>query len=281
MKQRIISACIAIPLFISLILFAPMWLFKLFWLLTIAVVAYEMGKMFEFSKDFMKLLAYVGGNVFLCAFALFILSIETLELLNSVILWLCALLWLFVIPYILKIYDAQKAFSLKYQACLAMLCALFNMGFVIAVLRVHQTFGGKGLLGLLILIWASDAGAYFTGKKIGKTRFSPQISPNKTWEGFLGGIALAIFCSLLWLFCFSEQPLLYSMGTKLFFILTSLIALIYAALGDLYESMLKRHAGIKDSGRIMPGHGGAYDRIDSWLPAMVIWAVMIELLRLF
>lgn len=279
MKQRIISACIAIPLFIGLIVFAPVWLFKLFWVLAIGAIAYETGKMFAFSQRAHALWAYVGVNVLLSVLALFVLSISALEVLSSAVLWLCALLWLFVIPYVLKTYSAQKVLPVKYEPYLAALCALFNMGFALAVLRVYQAFGGQGLLGLLILIWASDAGAYFIGKQIGKTPFSPQISPNKTWEGFGGGLALAVFCSLLWLFCFSDNPLLYSMGIKLFFMLMSLIALIYAALGDLYESMLKRHAKIKDSGRIMPGHGGAYDRMDSWLPAMVIWAVMLELLR--
>ncbi|MBO7381731.1 MAG: phosphatidate cytidylyltransferase, partial [Neisseriaceae bacterium] len=108
------------------------------------------------------------------------------------------------------------------------------------------------LLSILITIWANDAGAYFVGKAIGKHKFSPIISPNKTWEGFFGGMVIAaIILSLMY----------FDIGVAIY----ALIIAIFATIGDLFQSMLKRMAGVKDSGNIMPGHGGVFDRIDSWL----------------
>lgn len=277
MKQRIISALIAIPLFLLLLFFAPAWLFKTFCLVAIGLTAYEAGKMFDFATRQSNLWIYVGVNIALAAPLLF--AQAAMPKVATGILWLCLILWLFAIPYILTAYQKNGGATLvKKDYYLALLCTLFHLGFAVAIVRLHQAFAGQGLLGLLILIWASDAGAYFIGKKIGKTPFSPKISPNKTWEGFIGGLLLALLCALLWLFVFSEQLLFVSIGAKMLFLVCSIIALIYGALGDLYESLLKRRAGVKDSGQIMPGHGGIYDRIDSWLPALVIWAVMLQLL---
>ena len=276
MKQRIISALIAIPLFISMLLLAPVGLFKLFWLATLGLTAYEAGKMFDFALRPSNLWMYVGLNGLLSAALLFFFPLTAAA---TGILYIGALLWLLAVPYVLKTYRFQ-VLSKGRDRYFALLCLIFHLAFAVAVMRVYQAVAGIGLLTLLVLIWASDAGAYFIGRQIGKTPFSPQISPNKTWEGFVGGLLLAALCTLLWLFCFSDHPLLQSFSAKILFFVSSLAALVYAALGDLYESLLKRRAGVKDSGRIMPGHGGVYDRIDSWLPAIVIWALTFEWLRI-
>ena len=92
------------------------------------------------------------------------------------------------------------------------------------------------------------------GKAIGKHKFSPNISPNKTWEGFFGGIIIATIAAVIMYFHYPIAALCVA----------PFIA-IFATIGDLFQSMLKRMAGVKDSGNIMPGHGGVFDRIDSWL----------------
>lgn len=114
-------------------------------------------------------------------------------------------------------------------------------------------------LGLILLIWINDTMAYFVGSFIGKTPFS-SISPKKTWEGTIGGALLTIIAAGIWGY-FSEY---YSIQDWIFL---SLCASIAGTLGDLFESKLKRMAGVKDSGNFMPGHGGALDRFDSLLIA--------------
>jgi len=119
-------------------------------------------------------------------------------------------------------------------------------------------YGGQLLLMMFCMIWGADTGAYFTGKAFGKTKLAPNVSPNKTWEGVLGGLVLSF--AIAWLGAYLldldiHHPVLYS-------IVAFLLAAI-SVLGDLFESALKRVANIKDSGNLLPGHGGVYDRLDS------------------
>jgi len=108
-------------------------------------------------------------------------------------------------------------------------------------------------------IWASDAGAYFVGKAIGKTKLWPAISPNKTIEGAFGGLAIAVIVGLIFAYF---QPEWVGYGRAALIGLTAAVA---GQLGDLVQSAYKRFRGVKDSGRLLPGHGGVLDRMDSWL----------------
>lgn len=115
--------------------------------------------------------------------------------------------------------------------------------------------GAALLMCLLLLVWAADVGAYFAGRRWGRLKLAPAVSPNKTWEGVLGGTALALVVALLevrWLGC----PMVPFVGLAMVVVCASII-------GDLTESMFKRVAGLKDSGSLLPGHGGVLDRIDS------------------
>jgi phosphatidate cytidylyltransferase len=134
---------------------------------------------------------------------------------------------------------------------------------------------------LLVLpaIWLADAGAYFIGRALGRHKLSPRLSPKKTWEGYIGGVVVGLLGTALlaWLWA-----TLSGRGTAISPLdgaILGLILAVVAPLGDLGESMIKRQFGIKDSGKILPGHGGAFDRIDSWLWAAAIgYYVIIWLL---
>lgn len=119
---------------------------------------------------------------------------------------------------------------------------------------------GLGLIYILLAlftIWATDSGAYFIGKSLGKRKLWPEISPNKTVEGFFGGIFSALIVGVLF-YVFSSLDY-----TLLQLLLISLIIAIFGQLGDLVQSAYKRHYGVKDSGKLLPGHGGILDRLDS------------------
>ncbi|MCU9593060.1 phosphatidate cytidylyltransferase [Caldibacillus thermolactis] len=116
----------------------------------------------------------------------------------------------------------------------------------------------------LFLIWATDSGAYFIGRKFGKKKLAPTISPNKTVEGSIGGVICALIVMLIFFF-FTNLGQEYSL-IRLFLITIVLSA--FGQLGDLVESALKRLYDVKDSGNILPGHGGILDRVDSWLFVM-------------
>lgn len=119
-------------------------------------------------------------------------------------------------------------------------------------------FSGVIVFGLLLLTWMNDTGAYIIGSKFGKTKLFPRISPKKTWEGTLGGIAITFIVA--WGFCAITNQL-----RLVDWMVLALIVSIFGGLGDLVESMLKRSTGVKDSGDLLPGHGGVLDRFDAFI----------------
>jgi len=161
----------------------------------------------------------------------------------------------------------------------AMLMALFpkaastalGVGYIgtaaIAILFLRgQPLGFALALWTLAIVWATDIGAYFAGRAIGGPKLAPTISPNKTWAGLIGGmIAAAIVGALI--ARFGHLP------TRSYW-LAPLLA-VAAQLGDLVESGMKRHVGLKDSGKILPGHGGLLDRIDGMLPVAILVAALV------
>lgn len=128
--------------------------------------------------------------------------------------------------------------------------------------------GHVWLLTALMIVWATDTGAYFAGRRFGRRKLAPRISPNKTVEGMLGGVAGGIAVALV------MAPLAgASVGQLPLVALAALATVLFSVVGDLFESMLKRHVGAKDSGTLIPGHGGVLDRIDSVLAALPVFAV--------
>lgn len=144
------------------------------------------------------------------------------------------------------------------HAAFSVLAALY-VGIGFYYFNQTRVFGIEYVVYALIVIWTTDSGAYFVGRKIGKRKLWPDISPNKTIEGFVGGILSAIvFACVFQLF----YPIASSFSIL---IVVTLVASIVGQLGDLVESALKRHYNVKDSGKLLPGHGGILDRFDSLL----------------
>lgn len=122
------------------------------------------------------------------------------------------------------------------------------------------------LLWVFVVVWSTDIGAYFTGRSIGGPKLAPAISPGKTWAGFYGGIFAATVFGGAWAFL-SGLPLVLLLLAPLF--------AVAAQAGDLFESWMKRRAGVKDSGSLLPGHGGVFDRVDGLLPVAILTAVAV------
>ncbi|MBF0109246.1 MAG: phosphatidate cytidylyltransferase [Magnetococcales bacterium] len=138
------------------------------------------------------------------------------------------------------------------------------------LLELHRHSGGRAILLLLVVIWATDTGAMLLGKWLGRRRFAVRISPGKTVAGFVGGLVLgsaAAVVSVGW------TGLPWTGGEA---VVAGLILSFVGQMGDLAESMFKREAGVKDSGRLIPGHGGLLDRLDSLLFATPVFFVMIR-----
>jgi phosphatidate cytidylyltransferase len=146
------------------------------------------------------------------------------------------------------------------------------MAFVI--LRGETHAGMLTLMWLLVVVWAADICAYFAGRLIGGPKLAPRISPKKTWAGLWGAVVGAAAAGLV---------MGYWIGSPRFLVLGVLggVLAIIEQLGDLFESALKRHYGVKDSGRLIPGHGGVLDRVDGLVAAALCLAAAIIVTRLF
>jgi phosphatidate cytidylyltransferase len=133
-----------------------------------------------------------------------------------------------------------------------------------------RTFGPELLLGLLAVVWVADTAAYFAGRKFGRRKLAPSISPGKTWEGVAGAFLGVTLYGLAWNM-WDGSAVLFSSGLWWGVLLLWLLTL-FSILGDLFESWMKRVAGLKDSGRLLPGHGGVLDRIDALTAALPLAA---------
>lgn len=132
----------------------------------------------------------------------------------------------------------------------------------------NQSDGIYALLFLFVLVWSADSAAYFTGKKWGKRKLAASVSPGKTWEGVFGALIFSALITLCTLWMINIPYSLWPWA-----LILSLIAVLFSIVGDLFESMMKREAGVKDSGNLLPGHGGLLDRIDSLTAAAPIFVL--------
>jgi phosphatidate cytidylyltransferase len=121
----------------------------------------------------------------------------------------------------------------------------------------------------MVIIWFADMGAYFIGRRFGRHKITPRLSPSKSWEGYLAGIGFGIFIGIVLSLLLNATGWFTGLSLVYSILLATLISTI-TIFGDVFISMLKRVAGLKDSGYLIPGHGGVLDRFDTW-----IWAVMI------
>jgi len=132
-----------------------------------------------------------------------------------------------------------------------------------AIATVHRAFGPSYLLTVLLLVWGADIGAYFAGRRWGRHKLAPRVSPGKTWQGFAGALGVAVAVTGVATWYFQPSP---------WFPLVCLAAVLASVLGDLVESMFKRLEDVKDSGHLLPGHGGILDRVDSITAAAPVYA---------
>ena len=272
---RILTVLVVAPLFFWVNLYADDVWFNLFWLALIALAAREWGGLLRWPLR--RQWKYALINTGIAALGLLLLEYGLGGVAKSRLLFYflaaASFLWLFIVPYALYRYGRDQRLNLP-DRLLAVAGSIMLLAFVWATVAIQRMIGG-GLLGLFIIVWCSDIGAYFAGRYYGKHKLAENISPKKTIEGFIGGFLAAMLAALVLSFII-KLPL----GLCPFLPLTALVV-IYAAIGDLWESVLKRRAGIKDSSNILPGHGGILDRIDSWLSAMVLWAAGFLYANLF
>ena len=288
-RTRTITALVMAPVAIAAILFLPTS-----WMAALSAVVFLMG-LWEWLKlaeidDTLPRTVLLVANLLLMVLLVWasrssagsspaLFQIVTLA---GVAWWLTSVLWLRRFNFASDHETHARVFKLA-AATLAIIpawCALCllhsgNFGDPSTGPGINQ--GHRWLLTALMIVWAADSGAYFAGRHFGGRWFggrklAPRISPNKTLEGLLGGllagVAVGLLCTTFTGMTLAQVPA---------FIVVAVATVLFSVVGDLFESLLKRHVGAKDSGTLIPGHGGLLDRLDGVLAALPIFAVGKEL----
>jgi phosphatidate cytidylyltransferase len=255
LKQRIISILALAPVFIVLVLLIPTEGFKVLLSLILGLAALEWARLAGIKKiksgllyaSLLILVAY-GGDYFGDVIRLY-----------SWIFWLAAVWWLFIMIWIVMVQRLARIGSVGYWLKLLMgFITLLPVWYALVKLHAQTDFGPRLALYLVLLVWFADIGAYIFGRLFGRTKLASIVSPGKTIEGLLGGLIFVGLLALATVFYFG-----FAAERFWAFILISVAVAAVSVIGDLYESILKRQAGVKDSGNLLPGHGGILDRIDS------------------
>jgi len=185
----------------------------------------------------------------------------------------CAFLILVMVRMVMQLYSTSPN-SIQRMAYTVMSMAYVAVPLAMAI-AVYEVWGPAMTLMVFVFIWLNDTGAFLVGSAIGSHRLFPRLSPNKSWEGFFGGLLFCIIAAYV-APCIVDE---FNGVPHSLFVTLSVTVSVMATWGDLFESMIKRNFGVKDSGNIMPGHGGVLDRIDSLLfvmPAtLVLWILFI------
>jgi phosphatidate cytidylyltransferase len=265
LKYRIITALILIPLVLAGIFYLPPIPFACLSAIIILMAAWEWAGLIGWH-------ATQKRGLYLAAMLVFLGILKLLP--TGIILIAASLTWLAMLYFVLR-YE-QFAQLWTHFSWGRVILGLWILGATWVALNFIQQLpsGPYYLLFLLLFIWAADTGAYFAGKKWGKRKLAPHISPGKSIEGVLGGSLLSVLVAVI-------GGLFFHGGGYVGFILLALITSLISVLGDLSESLIKRQAGVKDSGNLLPGHGGLLDRIDSLLSAAPVFAMLLLFLYPF
>lgn len=274
LKTRIITATVLLAILLPILFLLPAFYLGLFFLVALIAAAWEWSRMIAPEA---KLAAWLYA-VFCLAIILLLLAMQAVAWQFSVLM-MAVVFWLFIAPFILAKGMNLSLQKLKPFYSILGLIILPASWFALVFLR---ELGLIFLLSTMALVWVADIGAYFVGKAFGKRKLAAQISPGKSIEGALGGLLL---CYLYAFLCVAYLPL----GDTLFgawairfgwvpmFVMVSVLV-AFSIFGDLFESQLKRLAGVKDSSQLLPGHGGVLDRVDALIPTMPIAALLAGLI---
>lgn len=259
MLQRIITALVLLPLMLGMLFYAPAGLWAFFCALIALIGLWEYSRLSK--MEYSTKMPYLAGTALFMLFA----YLGGWQLPDAA-WWLVLGFWLAVMPLWLK---NKWPLATGWHTLAAGWMLMLPFWFALTGLR-PDTASSLPLLAVMGLVWVADSAAYFVGRSFGKHKIAPSVSPGKSWEGAAGGMVCAVIYMLLvrnagWLGFETTWP--GAVGI-------ALILTVVSICGDLLESWLKRTAGVKDSSGLLPGHGGVFDRTDSLLAVLGVYAAI-------
>lgn len=249
LKTRVLTVLLLLPLFLAALFLLPETGWALLMLGVVMIGAREWSKISAYSSF------HGWVYVLLTMFIGLALLLESSHSANFMLYGIAFLFWALLVPLWLR-----NQWRARQWTIMALIGWVVLIPTWLALVEL-RTFGPGLFLGLLAVVWIADTAAYFAGRKFGRHKLAPAISPGKTWEGVAGAFLGVTLYGMAWgMWDSSSVPFNSGLwrGVLLLWILT-----LFSIMGDLFESWMKRVAGLKDSGRILPGHGGVLDRIDA------------------
>lgn len=280
---RLMSVCILAPITVSMLLLLTTTQLSIFLFIICLISSWEWGKMMKFSIYMHQFWMYIMIGLLYVVMDLTVFQNYRNFDFWKIFEYICSviILWWIMACLLVLFYPDSSIFWKNSNTLRCCFGILMIIPFFWATLTLHQFYyiSNNGdiidicwLLYMIVLVWINDSSAYVFGQIFGKYKLLKKVSPKKTWEGFLGGALTAIGSAwLLYIYIpIFTKPLIV--------FICSIIAIFSATIGDFTESMFKRDSGIKDTGNLIPGHGGILDRIDSLIAAIPIFTCLILLM---
>lgn len=263
LKQRVITACVMVAVLLLLLFWTPPPLFCGAIVLLCALSAWEWTNLAGFSMPSVRVW-YAVVLAAILAIAAYAMSAQP-SVLPPIVLLLVMLGWCVAFSVVLT-YPAYRRWYRPSILAGVGIWLLLPCFYAVLYLKFIRPDGGLVLL-VIAVVAAADTGAYFAGKRFGRHKLAPAVSPGKTWEGFAGGMLASSVLAL-------ALSTMTSIMSPMWLLLTCVLTAASSVVGDLFESLVKRERGVKDSGQLLPGHGGVLDRLDGWMPAFPMFALV-------
>lgn len=266
LKQRILTALVLAAVLFAALIAEPVWIWAVFVSIMIVLGWREWVRLAGRSWS-EPLVWFATAALVIVAFLVFRLGFSLPIIVAAAVMWLLMVVYLF--------YESADTSVWLWRPLSKLLTGVWVLAFAwwgLIWLR-QQDNGVWWILGFLMVIWLADTGAYFAGKRFGKRKLAPQVSPGKTFAGLYGGMIAT------GLYAFIISLLLPFPVSGMLIVLMAIVIGVLSVGGDLFESVLKRQSGLKDSGALLPGHGGVLDRVDSLLAALPFMLLAYALLN--
>ncbi|ABI57202.1 phosphatidate cytidylyltransferase [Alkalilimnicola ehrlichii MLHE-1] len=266
LKQRLLTAAVLIPLVLWAVWTWPLPAVMLLYTVVLLLAAWEWGGFLRANDSRRRALWLVGLTATLIpGWWWFQADGAMLPIFVFAAAW-----WAVALVWLLRYAGTGGARGGPSDAVLVLVgwCVLWPAWMGLLWLQGGSGHGGFWVTFLFVLVWGADTGAYFAGRSLGRHKLAPRVSPGKTWEGVAGGLLAAVVAGLVLSMVFAVP----GPGAGLL-VLLILVTVALSVVGDLFESLLKRQRGVKDSGTLLPGHGGILDRIDSLTAAAPLLAL--------
>ncbi|MHA6494319.1 phosphatidate cytidylyltransferase [Pseudomonas borbori] len=264
LKQRVITALVLLPIALVGFFLLDGGLFALFIAAVVTLGAWEWARLAGFDGQGVRI-AY-GALVAALLFGLYQVPALALWVLSLGIIW-----WVAATFMVIGYPGSSRYWGSGAGKLLIGLLILLPAWQGLVLLKQWPLANGL-ILAVMVLVWGADIGAYFSGKRFGKRKLAPRVSPGKSWEGLIGGLLTSMLITVLVGFYRD-----WGLADFILAVAGAAVVVLLSVVGDLTESMFKRQSGIKDSSNLLPGHGGILDRIDSLTAAVPVFAALLWL----